>query len=307
MRAPNPDSRSLIRRATHIVLLRVEAVDAGAWEEPGGGVRRQSLTMEVELQARLKGDLDVNGQPISRDDQILAAARGRAALTVVRHERTVLRVFAVPGVWSPFEPKVGDEYLLFAECAGVLELREVIAEPHTIGVYEAADAISDVSLAIDGERDERTLPELLAIARPRAANLGELLAFYLAERVTQELMFADDDGLELALALGEEPELEPVPRTILVEEILARARAPEAPLHIVIQVARWAFALLVAGHPALRDGLLADDLPGLLRLPDSPVSADQVFAGEPGERRAAQQAVDQYQGAIDVAPLRAWF
>jgi hypothetical protein len=288
--AQDPGSASLIRRATHITVLRVLAID-NTGTRTGSGTQTASRQLSVELVEVLKGELT-------------ARAGARASVSIAQTALSGRRVFAVPGVWSALEVAAGREYVVFAQHSGASELAAVIAEPATIGVLPSEDARADVRAAMTVERGQRSLVALLQDASARAAR--DTLANYLAERIAQQLMFADREGFEHAMRLVEARDLPERSRLILIEAIALRARAPEAPEPFVARTALAIFRLLAATHAAaLHDSLLANDLPPLLQHPVH-LKPAAVFASSAADRKAASTALDAYRGPSDVQPIRAW-
>src|SRR2546421_12684334 len=100
MRQIVPSSPSIVLRATHILLIRVEASTFGEWlPAPRGGVSR-AVDLTLKLEEVLKGTTDE--QP---DDQV--------RIEVTQFATGTTRIMPMPGAWSNHKLDPGTRLVAF--------------------------------------------------------------------------------------------------------------------------------------------------------------------------------------------------
>ncbi|HWN44017.1 MAG TPA: hypothetical protein VNW71_17470, partial [Thermoanaerobaculia bacterium] len=100
-----PDSSSIVLRATHILVIRIESSQAGEWSpSPDGWLRREAL-LTVLLEERLKGS--------TRED-----VGTSLPLRVTQYSNPSLWTTRAPGVWSEAPVEPGARLVAFSHSDG---------------------------------------------------------------------------------------------------------------------------------------------------------------------------------------------
>jgi hypothetical protein len=198
------DAPSLIRSSQQILLVRV--TDAKKVETSPGASAVDRVISDVTLQVErvVKGTVS-------------ASPPFEVTLPIEQHVRTVSRVFAVPGVWSPFELSPGARYVVFSSSPSEDPVT-VLDQQNTLGVRKADEAEFDVTVAAAAEAEHLTVDALISRVMPRAASVGVLLAEYIAS-YQSSVLFDDFDSFSAMLELLEAPELGLQPRSVLFESL----------------------------------------------------------------------------------------
>jgi hypothetical protein len=284
------ESPSLILRATHIVLLAVEAAEIGPWGQNADGLRERTATLSLRLEQTLKGDLE---------DQ--TGERFRLVLHQTGLPST--RVFALPGVWTNKPLDVGSRLVVFS-VSSHRHVRQVLEEPEVAAVATADEALLDVTLAMGAERQHLTVSALLhnipSTDRPRLERFfGEYMATRMADVLT-----GPPEELEAVLRFVEDPRLSPVCRTMIFEEVEAQYGSAGLSERSRARIALSAFRLLAMPEALpMHEAIASETLPKVLGLGRAkPVlTATTVFAGAADDRRRAEAAVT---GLADQAHAR---
>src|SRR5215471_13347472 len=168
------DSPSYILRATHILLIRMESVDAGEWkEEPTGGVSR-SLKVAVTLETIAKG---FTKQP-----------PGGVILTTIQQFGTgSSRIAAVPGAWSRQQMELGKEFVTFAVTDSD-DAAVVVRDPACQLAISSGDSLTDLHLAMDTESKALDVFGAVSIAKEAAAQISFLFPEYLWAMYSSEAL-----------------------------------------------------------------------------------------------------------------------
>jgi hypothetical protein len=281
-----PDSASVMLRATHILVIRIESSQAGEWSpDPSGDWLRRSVALTIRLEERLKG--------ITREE-----VGTSLDLQVTQYASPSLWVTGLPGVWS--EPSVEPGMRLVAFCRSEGDrTAELLVEPACELLMPAENALVDARLAMRAETERLDVAALLAEAREVAASLGHLFVEYLWEAHGGAFLW-DAKAFESLMQLLENPDLALIARATLVSQLTTRFLAgPAAPANRA-RLALAMFRLLEIGQAApLRDNILETFLPNLLGLPGgaAQVTVDEVFRDHPDERRRAESLVRELQPA----------
>jgi hypothetical protein len=289
------DAPSLIRSSQQILLVRV--TDAKKVETSPGASAVDRVISDVTLQVErvVKGTVS-------------ASPPFEVTLPIEQHVRTVSRVFAVPGVWSPFELSPGARYVVFSSSPSEDPVT-VLDQQNTLGVRKADEAEFDVTVAAAAEAEHLTVDALISRVMPRAASVGVLLAEYIAS-YQSSVLFDDFDSFSAMLELLEAPELGLQPRSVLFESLQVNlADSETAPDRYVEAMARTAFRIMVLETAAgMRENMVEQDLPLLLGLSERPtrVSARDVFRGTGDLRAEVGRTLDSYPDPGAVAPLKRW-
>lgn len=288
-----PDSLSFLLRATHVVLVRIEAAKTGDWAPGAAGVTRV-VAVEAKLEALFKGKLS---EP--------AGSVVRVALT--QFGTGTSRVAGVPGAWSHQRVEPGARFVVLSVTSSE-SAPEILRDPAALLVLPADEALTDVELAATAESRSLDVGATVALATPAAPRLGALFAEYLWARFGAAAL-AEEKKLEPIAALLEQPALGRGARVTLVSTLVSAITSPEPPPPR--QSARLAVALFrLLGMPEaapLHDNLVGTYLPTLLDLaePHARRAAD-VFHDHPGELARARAAAHAYKGSEPAAPLIGW-
>jgi len=281
------ESRSILFRATHILLVHIESADPGEWSVPDHLVRTRTNALRLRWEKTLKGKVSFDTVVIS----------------VKQSEPAIPRRFAVPGVWSGKRLASGEQYLVFANSrstnAGV-----ILQETSTLEVLEAEQALIDVELALDSERGHWTLSQAVAHARDRSGSLGPLFAQYLATRLAR-LPSTNVVEFDAVMAFVEAPALSSRFRQVLLSEVYANSLMNDpVPDKFAARLAVASFHILARPDAGpLREDLISTLLPNLVGLKGGArkQTAADVFRDFPADREKAEQIL-----TADTAPAAAY-
>ncbi len=291
-----PNSSSVVRRATHILLVSVENSQFGEWaRSPAGGVQR-SVHLALRLEEVLKGEtLERPGELL--DTQVSQFGTGTT------------RIAALPGPWSSQILEPGVRLVVFCVHDGE-RAAEMLNAPSCEKVVPAADALGDVRLVLKSEAKDLSIESLLAEAELLASSLNQVFAEYLSERLSLQVL-EDKAVFELVLRFVENPDLSYIVRAILVDIVNANVAAYDTPP--VWQVNRLAVGLFrllgISAASNLHDNIIEGILPDLLGLTGSGTvrrKADDVFHDYPGDRQKAIQLLRSYRGQASIITLLKW-
>ena len=291
-----PSSRSLVLRATHILLIQIVSSQASAWMTDQAASPKRTVRLTVRLEEILKGAVQ---QPPGSEMSIQVDQIGRPGK----------RYYAVPGVWSdePIDP--GTRLVAFSSSpsdqAGVL-----LVEPSCIKVLLADKYLLDVKLAMQAETDKLTLPGLLKLAQPSAGSLDYVFAEYVVAKFDDSLL-QDIDAFRLLMKFIENPTLSTVARSTLLTSVYHKLIAFDpAPMPYVQALTVTMFHLVALPQAsALHDNILQVYLPNLLGLSGGGPprkKAGDVFRGIPEERQKAERALQAYRGKVPADALMRW-
>lgn len=286
---PQSPPQSLVLRATHILLLRVDAASAGEWAPAAEKGFRRTVEVTFKVLEVLKGATEE--EPV---DQLTAE--------IEQYESRSLWVVPVPGVWSgqPLEP--GTELLVFCRHPGGLSA-EMLREPRCLSVKTAAEGLVSTRLALQAESGDVSLLELLKKADAQAESLDPLFVDYLADKIEGDVLFAADI-FEPVLSCLETSGLPVQVRAGLLDAVRRQVTtSPSASDRHVNRLILTLFRIVRKGRaPELRDNILEVFLPNLLGLRGGAKKrlATEVFEDQPEERAGAEEAL----GQIDTPPAR---
>ena len=288
----DPSSRSLLRRASDILLVRVDAVRPGEWAPGDDGWLKRTVELDARLEQRFKGPARPGEREPFRAD--------------IRQFKTAsVAMIPPPGVWSALTLEPGGRLVVFASTTGGT-LTDVLQEPACELVRPADEVLPSVRLAAE----RLTLADLLARATPQAQSLNYLFSEYLwATYQTEALQTLE--SFDRLLGFAELPELPTAPRSSLMSLVYSRVLADQAlPDGFRNRMVVCMFRLLRLPQARdMHDNLVQVYLPNLLRLgreDEAPLSAGGVFQDAPDERRAAADNLRQYQGAAPAGALAGW-
>ena len=290
-----PDSPSYLLRATHILVIRINSVDAGEWTKDAttGGVSRP-LKVEATLETIAKG--------------FTKQSVGAVILTTIQQFGTgTSRIAAVPGAWSGQKIEPGKEFVTF----GVTDsddAAEIVRDPACQLAMDSGDSLTDLHLAMDTESKALDVFGAVSIAKDVAAQISFLFPEYLWAMYSSEAL-ADTTKFAAISDLLEQPGLSQSARGTLISRITTGLTSPEPPPRD--QLTRFAIALFhLLAMPEARsfhENIVGTYLPTVLDL-DNPSRrpADKFFEDWPGERSRAVQIMNTYHGNESAAPILAW-
>ncbi|HEV8323854.1 MAG TPA: hypothetical protein VG389_19715, partial [Myxococcota bacterium] len=129
-----PGSKSIILRATHILLVRIESAREGEWRPRlEGGLVERNLDLALTLEEVLKG-------------KVATAAGGRFETRVLQVAHPSGRVFPVPGVWSGVRASPGMRLVVFARNSGTAP-GPLLEDPSCQRLVAPEKALADLRLA----------------------------------------------------------------------------------------------------------------------------------------------------------------
>lgn len=290
-----PTSLSKVYRATHILLVRVRAAEKTDWQpRPEGGVKR-TVDLVLDLEEVLKGTV-----PLEPGD--------RLRIVVTQVGTGTSRIAAVPGVWSNQPVSPGTVFVAF--CRGKDDLgAELLRDPYCQALTLADDALDDMRLCLQAERQDLDLAELLELARPTAGELGGVFAQFLWERYGAEALETAEDFERILTFIGL-PDLSHMARAVLLDAVYSSVVVTSGrPVERVQRLVTGMFRLLdVTAAEALHGNIIDVFLPNLLGLPTGKevTTAAETFRASPEELEELRQLLLEYEGPADTGPLLGW-
>lgn len=248
MQQVSANSRSLILRATHILVLQVVEVDDPPWTPRAAGGEQRAATIQVRLDEVIKGRID---QP-----------PGDVVRVQARQVRLGEAWGPMPGVWSNVRLDRGARLVAFS-VSGSRDAATLLSDPAAVALLPTEAALPDVHLV--ARASPLGLAGLLAEAQKVAPTLGHLFADDLWARYQAEAL-ADFKSFAAVVAAMEWPDLHTVARSTLLMAI------PDAVLGVEPPVTRYIDRLAVCmvrllsmpAAKALHDNIVATFLPNLV-------------------------------------------
>lgn len=291
----DPESKSVILSANHILLLTVRSAIVGEWTSGESSVQERTVQAECSLDEVWKGDI-----PESMGKRI--------ETNLHQWQPAGPRFFKVPGVWSGQSLEPGARFVVFCG-AGASSLAEWLLEPVCQQVETAEVALPDLELAALAGHPPLRLPELIARSFSRRASFDYLFAQYVSARLP-ELLYPRLDDFEPLTRLLEDPQLAQRARWILLTDLYSQflLRDP-APITFVERLVASTFRILALPEGStLRAPMIGTYIPNLVGLKGgaAPKPASQVFEGKTEDRRFATQVLATCSGVAGVERIAQW-
>jgi hypothetical protein len=196
-----PNSQSIILRATHILEIRLNTANPGEWSHHPSGWLERRVEIEVTLTDIFKGTLQ-------------EAENDTVRLTVIQLDSSSPWKTAAPGVWSEKSLEVGSHLVAF--CIGQnSSAAELLKEPYCQQLQPAGDASDDVALALQAETEHLGLEQVIAQAIQTAPTLNGVFMEYLWAR-WESAALQNQPAFEWVMKLFELPGLSYVARASLL-------------------------------------------------------------------------------------------
>jgi hypothetical protein len=290
-----PDSRSVILRSTHILLIRIESSEAGPWQpEPNGNLVRH-VRLAVHLEQILKGDVaQKEGSHLRFEVQQLG--------------RPGTRYYALSGAWTDQPIQPATRLVAFSSSQSA-DAANLLVEPSCKEIIPAETSLVDARIALDTERKNLPLSDSLRLAEPSAESLSYVFPEYVAAKFQGSLLGSISEFSSL-MRFIENPKLSSVARTTLLDFAVSEIgdiRSPSPP--VVLRLVVTLFNLIAMPEAtALHDNIVGVYLPEVLRWNrgEGKLSASQVFLGAPSERVRAEAIINGYHGNAATETLRVW-
>ena len=286
-----PNSKSIVLRSTHILLIRIENVEAPAWQQDG----TRTVHLRTILESVFKGTVR------ERVNEPFAAS-------VTQKQKRTPFILPPTDCWSDQQLAAGARLIVFSRSTGTSAAEE-LSDAKCQRVVAAAEFLNDVRLAVSAEREGWNLPTLLEQAQPVAAEINYIFPEYLEARFT-EVHLEQPQNLEATLRFLEAPALSYRARVMLLEAVTTYVTMSNtASEEDLDRLAIAMFRLLALPQAAeLHDNLIETDLPNLLGIVGGGKkrSASQVFQRHPSDRQVAERAISSYHGTASKQPLLAW-
>jgi hypothetical protein len=296
MTAEGPGRSSIVLRATHILRLRIQSAQAGAWTTTPDGLLQRWAQITMALVEVLKGVVDKHpGEQL----QIRVPQRSSGSP----------RRPSAPGVWSaqPLEP--GYELLAFCYSATSRAAADLLAEGPCEQILPAEGNLDDVQLALRAEAEKLSPAAILDLAVRQASLLGYVFTEYLLAKLTEPAL-RELRTFEALMGLLETPELTLIARWSLLKEVYAAIiHSPQlSPEHVHRLTISFFRLLEVSPEASVRDNIVQVFLPNLLGIQGglSKRYPDDVFAGAAPERGRVEAILRRYQGSASTQALLTW-
>ena len=290
-----PDSKSIVLRSTHILLIDVISANAGPWADSQPGLKARNLDLSVRVAEVLRGKLD-------------PPPGGPMHISVTQSDYAgELMMQPLPGPWPRGDMMPGTALVVFA---GTRELRAetVLVEPACTQVMPAEPVLAGLRIAAQAEAGDLPLSRALALAAPEAAHLDPIFADFLWGKYGGAAMASQSefDSLE---DFAERPGMDVRTRQALLKDGydlvgLHGDSTPERARRLALAMFR---VLLMDEAADLRENLIGTYLPNLLGITsDLPhQEASKVFQGHEAERKTVE-AFLRRQTDADATPLLTW-
>ena len=291
-----PDSKSLVLRSTHILLVEVVAAKPGEWAPSKPGLKSRRVELSLQIAEVLRGKLD----PIPD---------GPVPVTITQTDYAgELMMQPLPGPWPPEDLMPGTALVVFAT-SGDDRVEHIFSEPGCQQVLPAGPVLPGLRIASKAEKENLPLADTLALASPQSDKLDPLFAGFLWGRYGSQAM-ASQPEFNLLAEFTERKGLEDGTRQALVKDGYDRVKAegddtPERAQRLALAMCR---VLLMSEAAELHENLIETYLPNLLgissELPRQ--SASAVFRGHEGERTALKALLRRHGTDADATPLLKW-
>src|SRR5437764_4174037 len=149
-----PDSKSIVLRSTHILLFRIEKVDAEAWQKDETRTVHLSATLETLFKGTLREQVNET-----------------FTASITQKQKRSPFILPPTDCWSEHQLTSGSRLIVFSRSGGT-SAAEVLPDPKCQKVVAAADFLNDVRLAVSAETERWNLATLLENARPVASQLN---------------------------------------------------------------------------------------------------------------------------------------
>ncbi len=290
------DSPSDILRAGGILWIRVQQADFGeALPDAGSTVTNiRKVSLKVLVKGIFKGTFTDTGATAF-------------TLEASQRIRKISRVFAMPGVWSNHELAPGAEFVVFTRGRG-MTLRDALSEGNCDHIFSAKDALEDVKLAADIEKNSQNLEETLRLAAGEAPKLDFQFAEYLWERAGANCL-KNPAAYERLIHFLESPGLTYGMRSTLIGRLSSSVEGNAfLPSGYGNRLALAFFRMLaLPADSELPAQLLDTHLPNLVGMHGGPAKpASEIFADHSADKTRAQEFLEHYRGTADAKPLLAW-
>jgi len=290
-----PDSRSVILRSTHILLIRIDSSEAGPWQPEPSGNRVRHVHLLVHLEQILKGEVSQQ-------------AGTQLRLEVQQLGRPGTRYYALSGAWTDQPIQSATRLVAFSSSQST-DAANLLVDPSCKQILTAESSLVDVRIALDSERDKLSLTDSLRLAEPSAGALNYVFPEYVAARYHGTL-FENLSAFSSLIRFVQVPALPPVARTPLLDFAVSEygdARLPSSSARLSLVMALFNLIAMPEAAP-LHDNVVGVYLPDVLqwnRVPGE-LSASQVFEGAPSERARAESIVNGYHGSAAMGKLKDW-
>lgn len=292
-------SASVILRASHIMLVRVDSSRATPWVTNSTQWSHRSLDMVLTFEEVLKGDLK---EPPG----------SKGTVRVTQYGNPSLINLPVPGAWSGVDADPGLELIVFSDASTLgtpPERNTLLLEPACLRVVPAKNSLAGVRLALRHEARELSLSELLVEGNQSASLLDHIFAEYLSTQLSDP-SFSDKKVFEQLMDLLENPRLAIETLGELLMDVLDNVSRSQtfSDYHVnrlVIALFHIAFETKV---PQMRENLFSIDLPNLLGLKGGATrrSVEEVFREFPGTREKFLHSINSYAGDPNADRLAGW-
>ena len=293
---PDSDTRSMILRSTHILLVKVIDANVGPWAPSRPGLKSRRVDLTLQVVQTLRGML----VPLPREHVRLMVEQTDYA--------DLLMMQPLTGVWSRLALTPGSSWVIFSQGAAS-DVAHVLAEPAVIRVSPADSVLPGLRIAVAAETQTPSLKRTLELAAPETPHLDPMFGEYLWERYGAGAIASQAD-FDALMAFAERKGFVVGTRQALLlggyhwvglhgEETPARAQ------RLALAMFR---SLLMPEAADLHENLIDTYLPNLLGIAsDLPhQTAVAVFVGHAAERDAVRAALRHYGTDIDAKPLLDW-
>lgn len=290
------DSKSIILRSTHILLVKVMTAKVGAWAPSRPGLKSRSVDLSLQVVETLRGRLD-------------PAPTGPVHISITQTDYAgELMMQPLTGAWAGAELLPGTMLVVFATSAEA-RVEHILVEPACTRVVPAEPALSGLRIAAQAEADELPLGRTLALAARDTARLDSTFAEFLWGKYGNGAMASQSD-FDLLADFTERKGLEARTRQALLNGGYDLVK-----LHgdaIAERAQRLALAmcrvLLMPEAADLHENLIGTYLPNLLGITSGlpPLAASAVFKGHEAERNAVKAFLRSHGTDTDTTPLVTW-
>jgi hypothetical protein len=291
---PPSESKSIVLRSTHILLVRVTDAREGAWAPSQPALKSRTVDLSLQVLQTLRG-------------KVAPEPKGPVQVRITQSDYAgELMMRSLPGVWSPVQLAPGTELVVFARTDSS-RVEDVLTEPGCTRVVLAKTVLPGVRIAVNAEG--LSLERTLALAAPETTQLDPTFAEYLWEKHGGGALASQQD-FDLLMGFTERKGLEVSTRQALLKggyDLVGMHpdAPPERGQRLALTMCR---VLLMPEASGLHENLIGTYLPNLLGITSTqpPLPAAAVFKGHEAERDTLHAFLRHHGTGADAMPLLTW-
>jgi len=290
------DSKSIVLRSTHILLVEVITAKEGAWAPSSPGLKSRRVDLSLHVSETLRGKLD-------------PGPTGPVHISISQSGYDgELMMQPLPGAWAGVELAPGAALVVFAK-SNEMRVERILAEPACTAVVPAERVLPGLRIAAQAEAGNLPLGRTLDLAAPITARLDSTFAEFLWGKYGDGAIASQSD-FDLLADFAERKGLDARTRQALLNGAYDLVKlhgdaTPERAQRLALAMCR---VLLMPEAADLHENIIGTYLPNLLGITSGlpPQSVSAVFKGHEDERNALKAFLRRHGTDADATPLLTW-